>query len=142
MLGEPPFFLAQDGRYPQCNTLLAKKRVTSVTTAKGFDLVPLWKVHDGHFRRVARPVNIGFPRGQRVTNRVEALDELPIPQGVQHPLPHPRHDTHAGNDVLRVSELHTNLGEWGTDWSHTKRYDIHGTSYREHNGGNNKGLMW
>lgn len=83
----------------------------------------------GHLR-IARPVVDDLPGGwQRYTNAVQALDEDRV---VLHDLQdidaHSSHNFHGADDVRRVGELDTDLGDGTSDWAHAVGDHIHGAS--------------
>ena len=46
-----------------------------------------------------------WPGLERCTHGVQAGHELAVAEGVEHLLPHARHDAHVGDDVGRVGDL-------------------------------------
>ncbi len=113
-------------RDPQRIALLAQQRVAAVARAVAPDLAGLGEVGDV-LRVVAGPRHVGLPRLEGRPYRVQAFDEEPVlAHLVQRRLAHPGHRAHREDHVLRVGDLHTELGILRPERAHAERHHVHG----------------
>ena len=63
--------------------------------------------------------------GSRAAHGVDALDEVPISDEVEHTRGHARHDPHAQQYVVRVGQLDAVLAERGAEGTHAEGEHVH-----------------
>ena len=106
VLGQPAFFAGHHRGDPQREALLAQQCVAAVARAVAPDDPLLGKVDDVLVLGIgaARPGHVLLPGAERHADRVQALDEFAVAQGLEHRLAHAGHDPHVRHHVRRVGQ--------------------------------------
>ena len=76
--------------------------------------------------RIARPCRVGLVRAERGAYGVQSLHKIPVgPEHFQNFRSDAGHDVHIDDDVRRVADLHTDLGNRRAEGAHAVGDDIH-----------------
>ncbi len=117
VLGQPAFAAREPARQPQCEALLAEKRVAAVARAHGPHGVRLGEMHD-------EPAI-----GAEVAERVEAPREVVrVAERVERDLADARHDPHVQDHVAAVGDLDADFREPRSRRAHQKRHHEQGAA--------------
>lgn len=86
-------------------------------------------MHDDGALRVTRPARELVNAVTRLSKSMQGLDELTVGcECLEYGGAHVSHDTHRRNNVWRVCDLYSQLGQRRSKGAHTERYYIHGLS--------------
>src|SRR5690606_20588813 len=124
VFGHPALVARHHGGDAQRHALLAEQRVATVAGTVGDDLAGFREVHDVAIVWITGPGNVGAAI-ERVTHRVQALDEGLLAQDVEYAVADARHDAHAHHHVGRIGQLHADLGDVRAQRAHAEGNDIH-----------------
>ena len=128
VLSEPALIAGHHRGNPQRVALLSQQRVTAVAGAVTPNLPGLREVADV-FGLAAGPRDVGLSRFQWRAHRMQCLDEEPVIADFRkRRRAHPGHGPHRDHDVLRIGDLHTQLGIIRAEGSHAERHHIHGAT--------------
>ena len=125
MLGEPALVARHHRGDAQREALLAEQRVAAVARAVRPDLAGLGEVDDV-LRVAARPRDVRRAVDERGAHRVQRRHEVAVLADQLERRPaHPGHDAHVDDDVRRVGDLDTELGDPRAQRAHRERHHVH-----------------
>src|SRR5436305_326225 len=85
-------------------------------------------MHDVFVVWIAGPRNVACARSKRRAHRMHAWDVRAIVfENIKNAAAHSRHDSHACGDIRTVSQLHADMRDGTSEWSHRKRNHIKST---------------
>ena len=129
VFGQPAAIARHRRSDTQRKALLAKQRIATVARTVRPDFTGFGIMDDVFGRRIARPFRILLTRLFRRTNRMHARHIFAIgPKDREHVFAHARHDAHIDNDISRIGDLDTDLGNRRADRPHRERNHVHGAT--------------
>ncbi|GMR42507.1 hypothetical protein PMAYCL1PPCAC_12702, partial [Pristionchus mayeri] len=106
--------------------LLSQQRVSTLSRSERPDLSLLRSMGNEDLLGVAWPV-VDHLLSHRTgkSYRMNASNEVVVSECIQDGISHSSHRSHAENDVARISQFNSNLGERSSDWSHREGNHVH-----------------
>ena len=133
MFSEPAFIASENGCDTESEALLAEEGVSTIARTIGPNELFVRELGDVLvFDVCARPdTAVGFTVVERLTHGVEAGHEFSVLVGIENVenlLASAGHDVHVEDNVFRVGQFDTVLGDRGTERAHAERNHVHGTA--------------